>query len=163
MKRETYHNKLADLLGLTHMKIEEPKSTKGSKKGKSESKYVGITEDEIQSFRVAQGLIYFLSAPELFSHKVCPHCNENFLVSRQFVAFCSYTCIKKDLEAKGIGWSRSEDIEVLVKDVYEGNEPLWIREPMLSRLKAALERSTESLLSSTGTSTTEKSSTLQTV
>lgn len=160
MKRETYQNKLAELLGLDQFKVEAPKSTKS--KGKTDSKYVGVTEDAIQQFRQVQGLVYFLQAPELFSHKVCPHCKESFLVSRQFVAFCSYTCIKKDLEAKGIGWSRDKDIEVLVKDVYEGNEPLWLKEPMLSRLKAVLEHSTESLLSSTGTSTTEKSSTLQT-
>lgn len=155
MKRETYQNKLADLLGLHQFKVEAPKSTKS--KGKTESPYVGVTEDAIQQFRQVQGLVYFLQAPELFSHKVCPHCKESFLVSRQFVAFCSYTCIKKDLEAKGIGWSRDKDIEVLVKDVYEGNEPLWIREPLVSRLRAVLEQPQVNLLSSIGTSNVEQS------
>ena len=155
MKRETYQNKLAELLGLDQFKVEAPKGTKS--KGKTESKYVGITEDGIQQFRQAQGLIYFLQAPELFSHKVCPHCGENFLVSRQFVAFCSYTCIKKDLETKGLAWSRGEDYELLAREVYEGNEPLWIREPLLSRLREVLDSPRDSLLSTIGQPQSESS------
>lgn len=124
MRKETIQNKLADLLGLTEFKV--PIDKKGKPKV-THNAPVGVTEDEIQNFRAAQGIVYFLQAPELFSGKVCPHCGETFLVSRKYVAFCSYTCIEKDLESKGIKWSRKGDIESLVKEVYEGNEPLWIK------------------------------------
>jgi len=126
MKKETYQNKLAELLGLDQFIVDTAKASSKSKP-KSEDKFVGITEDEIQSFRAAQGLVYFLQAPELFSLKTCPHCGAEFLVSRQYVAFCSYTCISKDLEAKGIAWSKGEDIDSLITAVYDGNEPIWVR------------------------------------
>jgi endogenous inhibitor of DNA gyrase (YacG/DUF329 family) len=121
--------RLNALLGLTK-KAEEVNT-------RSIGRFYGITEDELQEFREAQGLIYFLQAPALFTPKTCPHCGEHFLVSRQFVAFCSYTCIRKDLEAKGFRWDKGHDIEELVNDpeVYKGNEPLWIRS---STLKQAL-------------------------
>lgn len=125
MKIDTYARKLAELLGgeLTNLV-----PTISNKSGKATLNLpVGITEDEIQTFRAAQGLRYFLQAPELFTPKVCPHCNEGFLVSRMYVAFCSYTCILKSLEEQGIAWSRKDEYELLTKDVYEGNEPIWIK------------------------------------
>jgi hypothetical protein len=124
VRKETIQNKLAELLGLTEFVVEVDK--KGKPKPKTNAP-IGVSEDEIQNFRAAQGLTYFLQAPELFSAKTCPHCGEGFLVSRKYVAFCSYTCIEKDLEAKGIKWSRKGDIDSLIKDVYEGNEPIWIK------------------------------------
>jgi endogenous inhibitor of DNA gyrase (YacG/DUF329 family) len=133
--------RLNALLGLT-TKIEEVKT-------RVNGSFYGITEDEIQEFREAQGLIYFLQAPALFTPKTCPHCGEHFLVSRQFVGFCSYTCIRKDLEAKGFRWDKGRDIEELVNDpeVYKGNEPIWIRGPALRKahkvLTNLLENSTE--------------------
>lgn len=157
MKRETVQNKLAALLGLNEF-IVDPKTGKSQKESRNLNRPVGITEDEIQEFRAIQGVIYFLQAPELFSAKTCPHCGEQFLVSRQFVAFCSYTCIKKDLESKGLGWSKGDDIELLVKsDVYEGNEPIWIKN--LDRLRAILsqENFSDSLLSQARTLTTASS------
>ena len=129
------------LLGLT-TKAEEVKSN-------SSGKFYGISESDIQEFREAQGFIYFLQAPALFTPKTCPHCGESFLVSRQFVAFCSYTCIRKDLEARGFRWDKGHDIEELVNDpeVYKGNEPIWIRSPHLRKalevLKNLLENSEE--------------------
>jgi endogenous inhibitor of DNA gyrase (YacG/DUF329 family) len=144
MKKETMQNKLAELLGLDQFKV-ETKASKGKKSEPKDRPYIGVTEDEIQSFRAAQGLVYFLQAPELFTARTCPHCHENFLVSRQFVAFCSYTCIRKDLENKGIRWSKGEDIEALVRsETYEGNEPIWIRN--LDRLREVLETLPESQL-----------------
>ena len=155
MRKETVQNKLAELLGLEQFKVD--KSTgKSKKENKNLNRPVGITEDEIQEFRAIQGVIYFLQAPELFKPKVCPHCGEQFLVSRQFVAFCSYTCIRKDLEAKGIKVDKTkyEDSDSitfdLIEGVYEGNEPIWIRN--LDRLRALLSEDSfkESLLSQTG-------------
>lgn len=141
MKRETMQNKLASLLGLEELKVETPKEKKQRKRN---SLAEGIREDELQEFRAVQGITYFLQAPELFSAKICPHCKETFLVSRQFVAFCSYTCIRKDLESIGIGWSRGKDIERLISEQYDGNEPIWIKN--LDRLRTVLETLPESQL-----------------
>lgn len=131
MKPETKLSKLNALLGIPEEKVAEIKT-------KSTGKVIGITEDQIQHFRELQGLVYFLQAPKLFTPKQCKHCGEHFLVSRKYVALCSYTCIKKSLEEIGITWTKDNDIEVLVDKVYEGNEPLWIREPILSKLKEVL-------------------------
>lgn len=142
MKKETYLNKLNELLGLTG-KVEEIKVANEAKKGK----FVGITEDEIQTFREAQGVIYFLQAPALFQSKVCKHCNHPFLVSRLYVAYCSYTCIRASLKEMGFEWDKGKDIEVdhermleyiNDKEIYNGQEPLWVRN--LSTLEAALQK-----------------------
>ena len=131
-------NKLNALLGLTE-KVEEVRAnTSGS--------FYGVSEDEIDKFRAAQGLIYFLAAPKLFHPKVCRHCKEPFIVSRQFVACCSYTCIRKDLEERGFKWSKGDDLEALAQyhEVYNGNEPIWVKQPQLSQalevLKILLEK-----------------------
>lgn len=126
MKKSTVANKLNELLGIT-TKVEEVKT-------KSTGKIVGITEEEIQTFREAQGLIYFLQAPSLFTPKICPHCKEGFMVSRKYVSYCSYTCIEKSLEELGITWSRKGNIDSVVKDIYDGNEPLWIHQSNLKKL-----------------------------
>lgn len=126
MKRETYEKKLAEILGLQYILSEK------EQRAKKTNQALGVTEDEINNARQAQGIIYFFQAPDLFSAKTCPHCGEGFLVSRRFVAFCSYTCIQKSLEEKGIKWSRSnsngyEISEEYIKNIYEGNEPIWIK------------------------------------
>lgn len=120
-------NKLNALLGLT-AKVEEVTQT-------STGNFYGVSEDELQKFREAQGLIYFLAAPALFHPKKCKNCGEPFIVSRMFVACCSYTCIRKDLEKRGFKWEKGRDLEAIVMDpqVYDGNEPIWIREPQLSK------------------------------
>jgi hypothetical protein len=149
MKKETTANKLAALLGLTD-KVAIPEhfkdKTKPEKK-KTTSAHIGISEDKIQDFRAAQGLVYFLQAPELFKLKTCKHCGEQFLVSRMYVAFCSYTCIEKSLEEMGIKWRKGSDLEALVSDpeVYEGNEPIWIKN--IDRIKAVLGVGTDEELS----------------
>lgn len=129
MKESTRLNKLNELLGLTK-KAEEVKI-------RSTGKVVGITEEEIQEFREIQGLIYFLQAPALFTAKICPHCGEQFFVSRKYVAYCSYTCIQKSLAEQGIQWKKGQDLEALILDpqVYDGNEPLWIRSPILDKIR----------------------------
>lgn len=121
MKAETYTNKLADLLGLQGQVPEKPK--------KLSHREVAVKEEEIQFHREAQGIIYFLQAPELFTPKVCLHCEEGFLVSRRQVAYCSYTCIKKSLEEIGINWTKDGDYEAMVQDpqIYNKNEPIWIK------------------------------------
>ena len=126
-KPSAAEERLNKLLGLT-AKAEEVVSH-------STGNFYGVTEDELQTFREAQGIIYFLQAPALFTPKVCKHCGANYLVSRMFVAFCSYTCIRKDLEARGFRWDKGADIETVIMDpqVYDGNEPIWIREPQLLR------------------------------
>lgn len=156
MKKTTVQNKLATLLGLEEF-IVDPKTGKSKKEPKNYNAPVGISENEIQNFRAMQGVIYFLQAPELFSAKICPHCGEQFLVSRQYVAFCSYTCIAKDLESKGIKWSRKDDYDFIGDQLYEGNEPIWIRN--LDRLRAILEPSNfkEGLLPQTNTAPQESS------
>jgi hypothetical protein len=127
MKKETYEKKLADLLGLTNL-VEEKQAQKAA-----HNKVVAVPEEDINKAREAQGMLYFLQAPDLFQAKVCPHCGADFLVSRRFVKCCSYTCIAKELENQGIRWSRLKDddtyeiSEEWIKQIYEGNEPLWVR------------------------------------
>lgn len=127
MKDETMQAKLMALLagGDTekHEKLEETKKQVNARKGKIHE----ISEDEIQTFREAQGITYFLRAPALFSRKTCKHCGESFLVSRLYVAYCSYTCIRKSLEEDGFEWRKGYDLDTIIKDVYDGNEPIWIR------------------------------------
>jgi hypothetical protein len=145
MKRETTANKLLALLGIESEKKEEL-VTKTVKKNTPKNKFQNITEEEIQHFREAQGIIYFFKAPELFKLKTCPHCGADFLVSRLYVAYCSYTCIAKSMEEDwGVVWSKTEDIRSLsegdtndiiqaVNNLWEGNEPIWIRNlPMLQK------------------------------
>lgn len=135
MKTETAQRKMLEALGLTDQaeKIQV-------KQQERQGKFVGITEDEIQTLREAQGIIYFLQAPELFKLKTCKHCGADFLVSRLYVAFCSYTCIQKSLEEMGLNWRNNKDLDViieeLVPEVYDGNEPLWIRN--IDRIKKVL-------------------------
>lgn len=133
MKRETQLDKLNALLGLTE-KVEEVKV-------KTTGNVVGITEDSIQTWREIQGLIYFLQAPALFTPKVCKNCGTRFVVSRLYVAFCSYDCITESLREQGIEWVKGSDLETLALDpqVYNGNEPLWVRQPILSRLREMLD------------------------
>lgn len=134
MKKETTAKKLAALLGLTevHEKVEE-------KKKQRQGIIEGITEEEIQNFREAQGIIYFLQAPALFQYKVCKECGADFFVSRLYVAFCSYSCIRNNLNKMGFEWKKGHDIEALIADpeVYKGNEPVWITQ--LPSLRKALE------------------------
>jgi hypothetical protein len=150
MRAETTLNKLADLLGLDKSLVEkaapvasDPKvkrrvAKRAEEQNKLNRKFDGVAEDRIQEFRQAQGIVYFLQAPALFSHKICKHCGESFFVSRQQVAFCSYTCIKNSLAALGINWQKGDDLEALVNDpqVFDGNEPIWIKN--IDQLKEAL-------------------------
>lgn len=139
MKKETRLNKLAELLGIkTEVEVHVEKSN-------NRNKYIEVPEDKIQDLRTAQGVIYFLQAPELFSMKICKwrECQQPFAVSRQFIAFCSYTCIKDSLADIGIDWNRNdtsdaEKIEMTINTVYEGQEPIWLREPILSKLRTLL-------------------------
>lgn len=131
MKKETAEAKLAALLGIQH-KVEEIKI-------RSTGKLIGVSENEIQKYREAQGLWYFLQAPALFTMKTCQRreCGEVFAVSRKYVAFCSYDCIRKSLADQGLKWKKGEDLEALAQDpdVYDGNEPIWVRESVLKKLR----------------------------
>lgn len=124
MKKHTYANKLAAILGIED-KVDTTIYADKPQKGKV--KKLGPPEGEVQNFRQAQAITYFLQAPELFSKAKCKHCGEEYLVSRHQVAYCSYTCIEKELEKQGIKWSRAGEYEILAKEVYDGNEPMWIR------------------------------------
>ena len=132
MKRETRANKLNELLGITEKVVEVTTKYSG--------KIIGVSEEEIQEFREIQGVLYFLQAPALFTDKICKHCGEPYLVSRKYVAFCSYTCIQKELAKNGIKWRKGQDLEALANDpqVYDGNEPLWIRKKCLEKLQTIL-------------------------
>lgn len=144
MRESTVANKLAELLGIKD-KVEIPDKflTPKEKKQKAKRGWEPVNEEDIQNFRQVQGVSYYLQAPMLFQHKVCKHCGEEFLVSRRFVAFCSYLCIKKDMEANGFEWLKGKDLEALANDphVYGGNEPIWIKN--LDKLQKALEHLTQ--------------------
>lgn len=154
MRAETTLNKLADLLGIDKAHVETAQAVKNdptvqrrrAKQRKADDKVAAknrqfdmVEEHRIQEFRAAQGVIYFLQAPKLFTPKICHHCGENFLVSRNSVGYCSYTCIKNSLADLGIDWDKGRDLEALANDpqVFDGNEPIWIKN--LDNLKAALE------------------------
>lgn len=130
MKRETQLDKLNALLGINKEVVQEVKA-------KTTGNTIGITEENIQKWRELQGIVYFLQAPALFQPKTCANCGTKFVVSRLFVSCCSYDCITESLRKQGIEWSKGSDLEALTIDpqVYNGNEPLWIREPVLSKLK----------------------------
>lgn len=129
MRKETVEAKLNRLFGL-EQKAEEVKV-------RTTGKVVGVTEGEIQEFREVQGIIYFLHAPALFQSKVCPVCKEWFFVSRKYVAYCSYQCIKTSLAKSGLEWRKGRDLETLANDpqVWDGNEPIWIRQKSLEKLR----------------------------
>lgn len=139
MKEETRLAKLAELLGIkTEVEVHVEKKN-------NRNKFIEVPESEIQEFRAMQGVIYFLQAPELFTMQICKwrECQQPFAVSRQFVAFCSYTCIKDDLADRGIDWNRNgktdtDRIEEKINGIWEGQEPIWIREPQLSRIRSVL-------------------------
>lgn len=131
MKNDTTAAKLNALFGDKFVqKIEEVKV-------RTTGRVVGITEEEIQEFREIQGILYFLQAPALFTYKVCPHCGEHFFVSRKYVKFCSYTCMKLEMRKQGFEWRKGNDIEALVRDpnVFEGNEPIWIHSRSLQSIR----------------------------
>lgn len=137
MKIETAANKLAALLGLTEVKEEVEKKAE-IRKGNTQA----VPEEEIQELREAQGIIYFLQAPGLFQSRICKACGSHFIVSRLYVAFCSYQCIEADFKERfKVEWRKGEgikDIESVVQDVYEGNEPIWVRSQNLDRLYSIL-------------------------
>ena len=131
MKAETVAAKLNALFGDAFVeKVQEVKA-------KSTGKVVGVSEEDIQGFRQAQGILYFLEAPALFTYKICGHCGADFFVSRKNVKFCSYTCIKLELRKNGFEWRKGNDIEALVMDpqVYNGNEPIWITSHALQSIR----------------------------
>lgn len=145
MKKETYQEKLAKLLGLetVHQQVKEEEKTRVGN-------IQGVSEEKIQSFREAQGIIYFLQAPALFHSRTCLQCNIPFMVSRLNVAYCSYLCISESLAEIGIDWNPGEkEIEAKVTSAYEGNEPIWIRN--LDSLRKALEVLSEAAESSVAT------------
>lgn len=131
MKAETAAAKLNALFGDAF--VEKVKEVKV----KTTGRVVGVSEEEIQDFREIQGILYFLQAPALFTYKVCGHCEADFFVSRKNVKFCSYKCIKLELRKNGFEWRKGNDIEALVMDpqVYDGNEPLWIRSHALQSIR----------------------------
>lgn len=133
MKRETQLDKLNALLGIKKEVVQEVKA-------KTTGNTVGITEENIQKWRELQGIVYFLQAPALFQPKSCSNCGTKFVVSRLFVSCCSYDCITEALRKQGVEWSKGSDLEALTIDpqVYNGNEPIWIRQPTLSRLQEIL-------------------------
>lgn len=141
MKKETTEAKLNRLFGDNFVaKVEEVKV-------KTTGKIIGVSEEEIQEFRAVQGIIYFFKAPELFQYKICAHCGADFYVSRKYVAYCSYMCIKLELRKQGFEWEKGNDIEALVLDpqVYDGNEPLWISPRALQYIREMVQSLPENI------------------
>lgn len=129
MKKETAASKLAALLGLNpnDEAVIEATTTKEQKAKKKKDALRGVTLDELDTFRSANAVLLFLQAPELYTARTCKHCKGDFLVSRKFVGYCSYTCLKKELEAIGIDWDTKKPLdEAYVRRVWEHNEPLVI-------------------------------------
>lgn len=125
MKKETYANKLVELFGLQDKVDTTIYSDKPLHKRKK--RFAGISEEQIQEYRHPTAFWYFLQAPELFSSRVCKHCEMPFLVSRHQVAFCGYDCVERQImQDYGVKWTRKGNIELMVKEVFDGNEPLWI-------------------------------------
>lgn len=156
MKLETKMQKLNEMLGISD-KVQEIQNRKNGR-------VVGVTEEEIQEFREVQGIIYFLQAPKLFTFKICKHCKQDFAVSRKYVACCSYTCIRKDLESQGFEWRKGHDIEGLVQDphVWNENEPLWVKGNTLRILQEGLETLEKERLSLQSTSPSEENTSSET-
>ncbi len=148
MKKETYAQKMAALGLIPQELVDKAKSAVSAVTSKPKDKkavtFEYVEEARIESYREAQAISYFLQAPKLFTLKTCPHCKQDFYVSRNFVKFCSHTCIKKDFEERGILWEKGNDLEALANDpeVWNGNEPLQFKN--IEGLKAALEVLTQS-------------------
>jgi len=139
VKKSTYEKKMAELFGIDTQIIERVEDQRAKQEAQRTGKLQGISEAEVQKFREMQAVIYFFQAPQLFKLKICPRCKQPFLVSRLFVGFCSYDCIREQIrDEMGTNWEKSRDLETLAVDpqVWNGNEPLWIRN--LPRLKEIL-------------------------
>ena len=150
MKRSTKENKLNALLGITEEVADVLVRSSGSS--------IGVTEEEIQEFRELQGVSYFLQAPALFTHKNCPKCGEHFLVSRKYVKYCSYQCLKLSLREQGVEWSKGHDLEAVANDpqIYNGNEPIWIRQSVLQKLREIFDTSQNTDTSLTSSNITKE-------
>ncbi len=141
MKKETYANKLAEILGL--QEVVDTSQFSDKPVSKRSKRFAGLSEDEITKYREGTALYYFFQAPELFQPRVCRHCESPFLVSRHQVVFCSYDCLEREIEkVAGVKWSRHGDMELMVKEVYDGNEPLIIRN--LERIDKIIEQAHQS-------------------
>jgi hypothetical protein len=123
-KKETYANKLNELLGIKEI-VEQIEEKREINRGNLRA----VEDHEIETYRAVEGLIYYLQAPRLFSPRICKQCEAPFLVSRLHVAFCSYECLRHNLNNIGIEWRKGQDIEALAlsPQVFDGNEPLWVR------------------------------------
>ncbi len=127
MKKETAEQRMAAILAKhnpeAHAQLVKAKKARETRKGN----FQGVSEKEIDSFREIQGITYFLQAPELFTEKFCRRCRTPFLVSRMYVVYCSYDCIRNSiLEDYGFEWTYHNDLDGAILKVYEGNQPIWI-------------------------------------
>ncbi len=140
----TAEQKLAELLGiktdevpLTH--AEEPKRKRAKPGDQRSYAFTAVGHQEIDNERNLQGFLYYLRAPELFTYLKCRECHEPFMVSRRFIAFCSYGCMIKNCRDQGYEWTKGQgDAEVVIKEVFENNEPIWINNP--NQMLAVFER-----------------------
>lgn len=137
MKQETMANKMAALLGIDTSKVSHS-FTEKPRNPRLSPAMEAVQEHEIQTFRAVQGIIYFLQAPELFTPKTCKQCGDGYLVSRRNVGHCSYSCLRKSIkEITGQEWTRGHDFDVIIKEVWDDNEPIWIKN--LDRIRAVLD------------------------
>lgn len=165
MKKTTAEEKMlalmaeaAQAVGMTEEFTQVAERTVNRKQNRRD--IVSITEEEIQAFREVQGIMYFFQAPALWTAAICKRqsCRAPFLVSRKYVAYCSYTCIEKNmLEEWGTTWTFHKDgpqgYEAAANHIYEGNEPLWIRN--LKSLESCLAM-LQQILSSTSSNQTNE-------
>ena len=139
MKEETYAKKLAKMLGLDESLVETSTVEKSAKKATG-SQFTAVEFDAIERYREATALNLFLEAPALFTVVKCKWCEEVFAVSRRFVAFCSYHCLKKSLAHIGIEWSPEVSVETAyVQRVWDDNEPLRVSPHAINLIKEMIE------------------------
>lgn len=148
--------KFAEMFGLSEV-LEEEVQQKEILQGNLH----GVSEEKINERRGLQGILYYLRAPDLFTFRKCNNCGTDFAVSRLQVAYCSYNCIRDSLKAMGLEWSRSKDMELIVKESYDGNEPLWLSSETLVSLETALKRLLEARSQDTEKETPTPSTTPQ--
>lgn len=184
MKVETAAEKLNRLLGITPEQVEALASDTNPAKAetvrrkrleefKNQPATFGYTDDEFADIRIMQGTLYFLQAPELFTIKQCPSCNDWFAVSRAAVGYCSYECMDRKFKELGLTFHKGANLVELAQDpdVWRKNEPLWTIK--LMKLQHCLQVITEAMSSSltqdspeedlTSTTSTPQSITLHTL
>ena len=115
-KNDYYKKQLQELLGLDPPPVKQPRKV-----------IQAMEEFDLQKIREAEGVAFFLNAPDLFSLRTCQWCGVEFLVSRREIWYCGIPHLQLGLNRQGIKWDKDKGFEAIVHDHFEDNEPIWIR------------------------------------